>query len=187
MEKGFDGATTRDIAKEAGLNCALMNYYFRSKEKLFSGVFSDMCQLFFSNMLEILDKPLTIHDKIMEMIDHEYIMFKKNPALSNFILNELHRNPERLLETSLNNKLLHHPVFEKQLNEAILSNEIRDIEVKHILLLIPSNVQFIFLSKAMTKQLFNMSEKDFEAFADNHINVVKEMISDYLFSPVKAS
>ena len=34
-EKGFDAVKTRDIAEEAGLNLALLNYYFRSKEKLF--------------------------------------------------------------------------------------------------------------------------------------------------------
>lgn len=34
MEKGFDGTTTRDIATEANINLALLNYYFRNKQKL---------------------------------------------------------------------------------------------------------------------------------------------------------
>lgn len=33
-EKGYAGTRTRDIAEEAGINLALLNYYFRSKEKL---------------------------------------------------------------------------------------------------------------------------------------------------------
>ena len=33
--KGYAATKTRDIAEEAGLNLALLNYYFRSKEKLF--------------------------------------------------------------------------------------------------------------------------------------------------------
>ena len=37
-EKGFSGTRTRDIAEEAGINLALLNYYFRSKEKLFEQV-----------------------------------------------------------------------------------------------------------------------------------------------------
>ncbi len=186
MEKGFDGTTTRDIAKEAGLNCALMNYYFRSKEKLFENVFSDMSRMFFHGLIEILNKPLGIREKIMEMIDHDFKMFKENPGLSNFIINELHRNPERLLQTTLQNSILHHEVFENQLKEAILAGQIRDIDFKHILILIPSNVQFIFLSKTMTKQMFNISEEAFEKFADDQIQIVKEMISAYLFSKVEA-
>ena len=35
MKKGFSATRTRDIADEAGINLALLNYYFRSKEKLF--------------------------------------------------------------------------------------------------------------------------------------------------------
>jgi AcrR family transcriptional regulator len=37
---GFDGATTRAIAEEAGVNAALIHYYFRSKERLFNAVFA---------------------------------------------------------------------------------------------------------------------------------------------------
>ena len=31
-KKGFTATRTRDIAEEAGLNLALLNYYFRSKK-----------------------------------------------------------------------------------------------------------------------------------------------------------
>ena len=34
-QKGFAATRTRDIAAEAGINLALLNYYFRSKKKLF--------------------------------------------------------------------------------------------------------------------------------------------------------
>ena len=37
-DNGFDGATTRAIAEQAGVNAALIHYYFRSKEKLFEAV-----------------------------------------------------------------------------------------------------------------------------------------------------
>ncbi len=47
LEKGYDGTITRNIAKEAGLNIALMNYHFRIKEKLFVQVYEYLLQLFF--------------------------------------------------------------------------------------------------------------------------------------------
>jgi len=34
-QKGYASAKVRDIAKEADINLSLVNYYFRSKEKLF--------------------------------------------------------------------------------------------------------------------------------------------------------
>ena len=44
--KGFAAARTRDIAQEAGINLALLNYYFRSKEKLFNIVMLEAFQSF---------------------------------------------------------------------------------------------------------------------------------------------
>ncbi len=181
MEKGFDGTTTRDIAKEAGLNSALMNYYFRSKEKLFAGVFDEMCELFFHGLTEILSQPLSFKEKILALIDHDFKIFRENPALSNFILNELHRNPERLIDIAKKASSIRSTVLEKQFNDAVASGEIRNVDIKHILLLIPANIQFVFISKPLTMKIHNMCESDFELFLDEHIKVVKEMVANYLF------
>jgi AcrR family transcriptional regulator len=37
--KGFDGTSVRDIAEEAGINTAMISYYFGSKEKLMEEIF----------------------------------------------------------------------------------------------------------------------------------------------------
>ena len=39
LTKGMDGARMQDIADEAGINKALLHYYFRSKDKLFEQIF----------------------------------------------------------------------------------------------------------------------------------------------------
>lgn len=181
MEKGFDGTTTRDIAKEAGLNSALMNYYFRSKEKLFAGVFSELCELFFEGMTEILSKPLSFRDKILALIDHDFKLFRENPTLANFVLNELHRNPDRLMDLAKKVEFMKNSAFEAQYNKAVATGEIKDIDINHVLLLIPSNIQFVFIHKPLTMKIHNMSENEFDIFLDEHIKIVKEMISDYLF------
>lgn len=184
LEKGFDGTTTRDIAKEAGLNIALMNYYFRSKEKLFSSVFEEMLRLFFQGVVEIVNQPISLKEKLFKMIDHDFEMFKRTPGLSNFILNELHRNPERFLEATLIDKICNHSIFHDQLNEAIEKGQIRPMNFMHILLLLASNVQFIFHNKVMTTQIWKMTDDDFDKFAENHKEIVKQMIAGYLFDPV---
>lgn len=61
-------------------------------------VYFQKCELFFQGLTEILSKPLSFQDKILALIDHDFKIFRENPALSNFILNELHRNPDRLLD-----------------------------------------------------------------------------------------
>ena len=52
MEKGRDGARMQEIADIAGINKALLHYYFRSKEKLFSKVFYLEIPKIISNIFE---------------------------------------------------------------------------------------------------------------------------------------
>ena len=50
IAKGFSGCTSREIAKEAGMNVALVNYYFRSKNKLFQLIFQTVMDEFFESI-----------------------------------------------------------------------------------------------------------------------------------------
>lgn len=185
LEKGFDGTTTRDIAKEAGVNSALMNYYFRSKEKLFSSVFEEKLQQYFSGMIEIFNKPIGMKEKISDLIENDFQMFKKNPDLSNFIIHELHRNPDRFFSAVAFDKIVDHSSLSKQLTTSIENGEVIQIDIKNVLLLMKSNIQFIFLCKSMTCKMWKMEDESFEEFAEKHKTIVKEMILNYLFNSSK--
>ncbi|QMW02448.1 TetR/AcrR family transcriptional regulator [Spirosoma foliorum] len=181
LEKGFEGATTRDIAKEADLNCALMNYYFRSKEKLFAAVFDEMLQLFFAGMTNVLTKPISLKEKIIELIEHDFQTFKQNPSLCIFILNELHRDPDHLVNIIQAAKTQATLLFEKQLREAIDQGMVRPVNPHHVLSLLLSNTQFIFLGKAITMNTWQMSENAFTLYAEEHKQLVTLMIINFLF------
>ncbi|MBZ4187824.1 TetR/AcrR family transcriptional regulator [Niabella beijingensis] len=95
-KKGYAATKTRDIAEEAGLNLALLNYYFRSKEKLFEIVMIENLQRLFSFLAPTLNnKKLTLEEKI-EAIATNYIdMLFQNPDLPLFVLSEIRTHPER--------------------------------------------------------------------------------------------
>ncbi|AUD01301.1 TetR/AcrR family transcriptional regulator [Spirosoma pollinicola] len=181
LEKGFDGATTRDISKASGLNCALMNYYFRTKEKLFAAIFEDMLQLFFAGMTTVLNKPISLKEKIIELIEHDFQTFKQNPSLCIFVLNEVHRDPDQLINLFRVAKAQWTSLFEKQLQEAIDAGVVRPIKMQHVLSLLLSNTQFIFLGKAITMNTWQMDEESFDAFAEDHKQLITQMIVGYLF------
>ena len=67
-EKGYDATKTRDIAEEAGINLALLNYYFRSKEKLFEIIMLENIGHFFQGVLVIVnDEKTTVQEKIEKL------------------------------------------------------------------------------------------------------------------------
>jgi AcrR family transcriptional regulator len=96
-QKGFAATRTRDIAEEAGINLALLNYYFRSKEKLFDLVMMESLQKFLLGVREILnDVNSSLTEKISQLASHYIDLLKVNTDLPLFILSEIRANPARL-------------------------------------------------------------------------------------------
>ena len=126
LKKGFDGTTSRDIAREADMNIALTNYYFRSKEKLFLEIFSEVLDMYFNSTLEILNKKIDIKSKISEMIENDFDMMKNEPDLVIFIMNEIHKEPDRLFSGMSVFKKLQESYFTTQLEEGIANGTIRE-------------------------------------------------------------
>ena len=71
-EKGFAGARTRDIADEAGINLALLNYYFRSKEKLFDQVMKVKIVLLFGKIIPIISNEKTTIEEKIDLASEKY-------------------------------------------------------------------------------------------------------------------
>ena len=71
IEKGLDGARMQEIADEAGINKALLHYYFRSKEKLFSMIFQEEMSKFFPRMVMLLSSAdISIEEKIRGFVNN---------------------------------------------------------------------------------------------------------------------
>lgn len=69
-EKGFDGTSVRDVSKEAGVNLAMISYYFGSKEKLMEALFryrGHHIKLQLENMLQ--NHEMSSLQKIYSLID----------------------------------------------------------------------------------------------------------------------
>ncbi|GGH44108.1 putative HTH-type transcriptional regulator YttP [compost metagenome] len=180
LKKGFDGTTSRDIAKEADMNIALTNYYFRSKEKLFLEIFKDVLEEYFQNMLAILNKDIDIKTKISEIIDNDFEMMKKEPDLIIFIMNEIHKSPQRLFPDMSIFRQVRETYFKKQLEEGAANGTLRPMQLENILPLIKCGVEFIFMGKEIHKELFVMTDPDFEKYAEEQKEHIKAMVCNYL-------
>jgi AcrR family transcriptional regulator len=117
-KKGYAGTKTRDIAEQAGLNLALLNYYFRSKEKLFEIVMIEKVMQLFSFIAPALNNPTTSLEEKIELIAASYIdMLLKNPDLPLFVLSEIRSNPERFGKMIQANGSILQSYFIKQLEQ----------------------------------------------------------------------
>src|SRR4051812_47581163 len=117
--KGYAATRTRDIAEEAGINLALLNYYFRSKEKLFDLVMMENVQQLLIGIKAILYDESTTLAKKTELIVANYILLlRSQPDLPLFILHEMKANPAKLGAAIQAKTLLVKSNFYRQVNLA---------------------------------------------------------------------
>ena len=96
-QKGFAATRTRDIAEEAGLNLALLNYYFRSKQKLFDLIMMENFRQFIQGLsVNFLDEKLTMDQRVGKIVTAYIDFLTRFPDLPLFILNEMKSNPSKL-------------------------------------------------------------------------------------------
>ncbi|ALW86731.1 TetR family transcriptional regulator [Hymenobacter sedentarius] len=120
LQKGYAATRVKDIAQEAGLNIALLNYYFRSKEKLFDLVMLEKLQQFAGELQRImLDEATSLREKV-ELIAAFYVdLLLAQPELPVFIFSELKANPAKLAGIMGAQKVLLHSRFAQQLREEL--------------------------------------------------------------------
>lgn len=118
MQKGYAATRTRDIAEEAGINLALLNYYFKSKENLFQIIMLEKMHKLFGTLVPVLnDTKLSLEEKL-QLVAYNYIeMLTQNPDLPIFVLSEMRNNPEGFASKFQITTLIKEAHFVKQLRE----------------------------------------------------------------------
>src|SRR5215213_485960 len=95
MRRGTAGARMTEIAREAGVNHALVHYYFRSKQRLAEAVFRRAIGQFFPLMLGVLTSDATLEEKVRRVASAQIDMLLANRDLPGYLLAELNHYPER--------------------------------------------------------------------------------------------
>ncbi len=181
ISKGFNGCTSREIAKEAGMNVALVNYYFKSKGHLFDIVVSSVMKEFTLSMIDIFKSNIPLINKTRIFIDKEYEFLSKHPEIPNFIITELGKKDKSFFELlDINNEIKEAKIFE-QIEESQKIGEMRKIDIVSIMLLMMSNCHFPFIAKPMVQMINSLKDDEYEKQLVIHKQYVTEMIIGYLF------
>ncbi len=96
VRRGTAGARTQEIADEAGVNKALLHYYFRSKERLSDAVFLRAAGELLPRLLQTLASDLPLREKLERAVAVELDVLEARPYLPGYVLSELRADPERL-------------------------------------------------------------------------------------------
>jgi AcrR family transcriptional regulator len=168
MKKGYAATRTRDIAEEAGINLALLNYYFRSKEKLFDIIMMEKVQKLFGVIAPVLMDPESSFEEKITLIVESYIdMLRKNPDLPIFVLSEIRNNPQQFGNIIQAGNLLTNSYFIKQLQQRSPK-----INPMHFLLNILGMTIFPFIAKPVFQAAGVMKVKQYDAFLEERKKLI---------------
>jgi TetR/AcrR family transcriptional regulator len=174
IRRGTAGARMQEIAAEAGVNQALLHYYFRSKERLSNAVFQQMASRLFPALIQTLGADTSIDEKIGMVIGLYLDNLSRNPFLPGYVLSELHHHPQRLPQmlaaaTGSEAGRALSRVFGKlgdQIEHEVRARRMRPISVEQFVANLISLCVFPFAARPMLSMVFGMDAAAFAEFID---------------------
>lgn len=169
LEKGYLSAKTTEIASKAGVTHAMLHYYYRSKERIFTRIFEKKVREFAASMEVHLPENVPFLELVKRGVETHFDFVANNLRLPRFILQELSSNPARAaavreiikpvimdLETQITVRL----------QEAIRNGEVREIEPFQLLYNVASVNVFAFLTVPTLAKVVGASKKEYTEFME---------------------
>ena len=181
VKDGFEGARMQNIANKAGINKAMLHYYFRSKEMLFEKIFEMKSKFFFPAVKDMMFREEGTFTEKMEEFAQRYIEFlTRYPFIPFFVI--------RTVNSSGTQGFIEKLPFKAQLAESVVLSYQKDrerglvgeIDPHQFLLSVIGMCVFPFLGKPILKVVFEMEESNFESMMRSRIPELKLYIRKIL-------
>jgi len=155
-DQGYDGASTRSISGEAGVNMAMLNYYFGSKEGLFLAVFNRKINSF-KDLLQDLgnDEHLSSWGKVETYVDMYAERVVNNNCFQKMLYQEMSMNKRTELSESLTRILMENVnEFHKILKEGVDNGEFNeDVDFEMVTATLYGTKNFIINAPQLTSMM----------------------------------
>jgi TetR/AcrR family transcriptional regulator len=174
LRRGTAGARMQEIAEEAGVNKALLHYYFRSKDRLAEAVFRRLALRLLPRVIDVLGSDAEIEEKVERVIDLELSHLSRSPFLPGYIICELNHHPERarqLVQTITGMPIdgLAPRLFEKlnrQIEQRVRARTMRQIAADQFVINLISLCIFPFAARPMLMALLGLDQDGFRRFIE---------------------
>lgn len=176
VQRGLDGAKMQDIADKAGINKALLHYYYRTKEKLYETVAKMIINRAIPVIRDMIENEDPLETKFSRFIDFYLDLLRRNPFIPLFIISEINKHPDRFFETILPRDLPKPEVFFRQVESEIAKGNIRPIKPQHLLINVVSMCVFPFVARPMMRVVLGMNTAEMNQFLEERKEEVKQFV-----------
>ena len=163
IQKGCAGARMQEIADEAGINKALLHYYFRGKDKLFEAVFRQAANCLLPVMKNVLESEIPLLQKIELFINRYIDVLLENPHLPAFVIQELNQEPARFIGYLKTVGINPAPLF-LQIEQEMILGHIRPMKADHFMVNLLGICLFPFMARPVVKTVLQMNDEKYNEF-----------------------
>lgn len=182
QSKGMDGARMQEIADKAGINKAMLHYYYRSKQLLFEAVFKNAFSLLAPQLNAVLnDDDDAIENKVRNFTSNYISFMVKHPYLPNFIIQELNRNPEFIINLKDNPNFLNLDKFKKQVEKEVENGIIKPINAEQLFINILALNIFPFVAKPLLMAFTNTDDEAYKQLIEDR----KMEVANFIINSIK--
>jgi AcrR family transcriptional regulator len=179
IEKGYTATRTTEIAQAAGVNHAMLHYYFRKKEYLFIQIFEQKAMHLLGFFVKAFDRDLPFFEKLKIGIETHFDFLKESPGLPLFVLREIVQDKAR--RDSILQKMV--PIgaeilkkISQAIREEVNKGTIRPVRALDLLLNFASLNVFAFVAAQVLFDVGEGANKAREEFLEsrkqNNVNVI---------------
>ncbi len=175
--KGFEGTSVRDIAADAGVNVALINYYFVSKEKLFESVVEYRASVLKGIFAELFNnKELTAIEKLEIIIDKTIERKFSDSKFHHLLHRELSLGSRPQCRDAISDILMRNLIpVKKIIKEGIKEGVFNKVDVELTLTTIIGTIHYLLTSDTMCRKILGKKE-GFSAFQNKNL---KQRVSEH--------
>lgn len=183
IRRGYDAATMSDIALLAGMSRTSVNYYFRTKERLFEAIFEDVMSKMLPQIEEITQSDLPYLEKLGLLADQYQNLILSYPTMPVFVVREMQRDCSHLL--SVTSKLLNNSEIPKtlftQMTKEMEEGKIRKMNPVDVLSIFMGSFIFPMLTQEVFSTLFFNGEKEkFMEYISHRKELTMRIMTDLL-------
>ena len=178
ISKGMSGARMQDIADEAGINKALLHYYFKNKEQLFEMIFREAAARVFPRINFIFESDVPLFEKIEQFTSQYITVMLENPYLPLFVLNEINQDPHYFFDKVWAGNAPRPEKFLHQIEEEVRKGAIRNISPVQLLMNLISLCVFPFVAKPMFQLTTGIDEWQFRSIMEQRKTEIARFIID---------
>jgi len=175
-EKGYNGARMQSIANKAGINKALLHYYYKSKDAMFKIIIDKAFHLLMPKVISIFEEDSDFFETIEKFVSTYINILVKNPYIPGFVTQEINNNPKRLLNLVKSPGINLNPVKEK-IAKAVEDGIIENINPNQLIINIMSLCIFPFVGRPLIEGVLLNGDKDkFDQLIEQRKNEVSKFI-----------